>query len=104
MRVGNMERATRKNRKWNGLVADLKLGREAVVIQLLGGTRAKCMASEKCRAQHQSVGNQDAGRVDAPETSVNCESGARRLSITQGLLFPSGFQVTDKGGGINGTV
>lgn len=91
-----MKRMSRTNRKWDGLVADFKLRLKAVMMMFLGRTRAKCMASEECRAMNQSVGNQDARRVDsALETTVNCKSGTGRLSITQGLLFPRSKWLSD---------
>lgn len=45
--------------------ADLELRLEAVGIQLLGRIGAKRLTPEGCRAPNQSVGNQDAGRLDS---------------------------------------
>lgn len=48
---------------WAG--TDLELRLEAVAMQLLGRIGAKRLTPEECRAPNQSVGNQDAGRLDS---------------------------------------
>lgn len=45
--------------------ADSELRLEAVGIQLLGRIGAKRLIPERCRALNQSIGNQDAGRLDS---------------------------------------
>lgn len=81
-RAGNVKRTGRTDRKWDGLVADLELRLEAVVMRLLGRFDPRRM-----QGPNQSVGNQDAGRLDAALEHRDGKSDAQRLSLVQGLPF-----------------